>query len=343
MLFLSWKVTFLPDPRCVQPSGYLMAYPAARLRNVRNTWLSGMSPVAADLASADSAPGEEALRAWPPDPDEPPQAASPRPAAQSTSTTLVRGRNRVIAAWWPGASDNLLKAARSAPPRRDTYLMLPRLLVVEDDAALRGVLGRGLREEGFEIATVGTGRELLERAVEDPPDALVVDIGLPDADGRDVCQALRTQGINAPVLFLTARDALTDRLAGFHAGGDDYVTKPFDLEEVVVRLRALLRRTGVDGRTELAGLRLDPADHTAARSGAAVSLTPTEFRLLAALAGHGGKAVRRLELVRTAWPHGAIVHDNTLDVYVARLRRKLRRLPEAPRISTVHGVGYRLE
>jgi two-component system response regulator MprA len=220
--------------------------------------------------------------------------------------------------------------------------MQPRLLLVEDDAALRGVLSRGLREDGFDVAAVATGRELLEHASRRPLDALVVDVGLPDSDGRDVCQALRGQGINTPVLFLTARDALTDRLAGFQAGGDDYVTKPFDLAEVVARLRALLRRAGTEPRAEAAGLRLDPTDHTVALGGTTASLTPTEFRLLAALAGRAGKAIRRLELVRTAWPYGAIVQDNTLDVYVARLRRKLRALPNAPEIATVHGVGYRL-
>ena len=220
--------------------------------------------------------------------------------------------------------------------------MQPKVLLAEDDASLRGVLSRGLEEEGFDVLAVATGRELLDYASREPPAALLVDIGLPDSDGRDVCQALRSQGVHTPVLFLTARDALTDRLAGFQAGGDDYVTKPFDLAEVVVRLRALLRRSGLDPIDEAAGLRLDPTDHTVTSGDATVSLTPTEFRLLATLAGNSGKAVRRLELVRTAWPYGAVVHDNTLDVYVARLRRKLRELPDAPAIATVHGVGYRL-
>jgi DNA-binding response OmpR family regulator len=220
--------------------------------------------------------------------------------------------------------------------------VLPRLLIAEDDAQLRDVLTRTLREEGFEARGVATGRELLELSSSTPPDALVVDIGLPDSDGRDVCQALRSQGINAPVLFLTARDALVDRLGGFGAGGDDYVTKPFDLEELVARLRALLRRAGVEPATEVAGLQLDPAEHVASRAGQTVPLTPTEFRLIAALAAGPGKVVRRPELLRAAWPHGAIVHDNTLDVYIARLRRKLRELPDAPEIATVHGVGYRL-
>jgi two-component system response regulator MprA len=189
---------------------------------------------------------------------------------------------------------------------------------------------------------VGSAAELLSRAAAGEPDALVVDIGLPDADGRDACQALRAQGIAAPVLFLTARDALPDRLAGFASGGDDYLTKPFAFAELVARLRALVRRGGADLVAQVGGLRLDPAVHGISAGGTSVQLTPTEFRILARLVAQAGEAVRRRELVRTGWPHGAIVHDNTLDVYIARLRRKLRRLPDAPGIATVHGVGYSL-
>jgi two-component system OmpR family response regulator len=221
--------------------------------------------------------------------------------------------------------------------------MGPTLLIAEDDAALRDVLLRSLRAEGFEASAYATGRDLLERAGKEAPDALVIDIGLPDADGRDVCQALRSQGIQSPVLFLTARDALTDRLSGFSSGGDDYVTKPFDVEEVVARLRALIRRAGGEPGLEVSGLQLDPSELTVANGGETLSLTPTEFRLLATMAGRVGKATSRRELIGSAWPHGAIVHDNTLDVYVARLRRKLEALPEAPAIATVHGLGYRLE
>jgi DNA-binding response OmpR family regulator len=216
-----------------------------------------------------------------------------------------------------------------------------RLLVVEDDADLRALLGRGLGEEGFHVISVGDGREALARANEDF-DAVIIDVGLPDTDGRDVCQALRARGVGAPVLFLTARDAVTDRLAGFGAGGDDYLTKPFHFAELVARLHALLRRTGADRAAVVEGLRLDPVAHAIAHAGREVSLTPTEFRLLAALAARAGAVVRRRELVRAAWPDGAIVHDNTLDQYVARLRRKLRAVAAEPAISTAHGVGYRL-
>jgi two-component system OmpR family response regulator len=219
----------------------------------------------------------------------------------------------------------------------------PSVLVVEDDLELRGLLVRGLREEGFETSAVGTGHELLEQVGRHPPDLLVVDIGLPDADGRDVCQALRAQGVQTPVLFLTARDALTDRVTGFHAGGDDYVTKPFAFAELVVRVKALLRRSQTDSGATAGALRLDPVAHAAFVGDAKSALTPTEFRLLARLVANPGEAVRRRELVSTAWPYGARVRDNTLDAYVARLRRKLAALPGAPTIKTVHGVGYALE
>jgi two-component system OmpR family response regulator len=189
---------------------------------------------------------------------------------------------------------------------------------------------------------VGSGGQFLDWVQRAVPDVFIVDIGLPDADGRDVVQALRAQGIGAPVLFLTARSALPDRLSGFSAGGDDYLTKPFDFAELVARVQALLRRAGYEEAVSVGGLRLDPAAHAAACGGVSSELTPTEFRVLARLAAAPGDAVRRHALVQAAWPHGAIVNDNTLDVYVARLRRKLATLPGAPVIHTVHGVGYSL-
>jgi two-component system OmpR family response regulator len=219
----------------------------------------------------------------------------------------------------------------------------PKVMIVEDDLDLRGVLLRGLEEEGFTTVGAGTGAELLERIGPEAPDLLIVDIGLPDADGRDVCQALRAQGLQLPILFLSARAALTDRVTGFSAGGDDYVTKPFAFAELVVRVQALLRRAGVDGSVEAGSLRLDPVAHVASSHGEKVALTPTEFRLLAKLVASKGAAVRRRELVQTGWPHGARVRENTLDAYVARLRRKLAALPDAPRITTMHGIGYTLE
>src|SRR2546423_3345968 len=151
--------------------------------------------------------------------------------------------------------------------------MQAKLLLVEDDDALRGVLRRGLTEEGFDVLAVATGRELLEYTPRQRPDVLVVDVGLPDSDGRDACQALRSQGVSTPVLFLTARDALADRIAGFQAGGDDYVTKPFDLAEVIVRLRALLRRSGGPPSEQTTRLPPDPPDPSLPRREGTASVT----------------------------------------------------------------------
>ena len=216
------------------------------------------------------------------------------------------------------------------------------ILVVEDDDELRSVVGSGLREEGFTVETVATGADALGRVESTPPDLLIIDVGLPDTDGRDLCKALRARGVQTPVLFLTARDALVDRIAGFDSGGDDYVTKPFAFVELVARVHAVLRRTGGDEAMEAAGLRLDPLAHAVSDGTHEVQLTPTEFRLLAGLLARSGEAVRRRELVRAGWPHGAFVRENTLDAYVARLRRKLKEFDSAPGITTVHGVGYRI-
>ncbi|HST17387.1 MAG TPA: response regulator transcription factor [Gaiellaceae bacterium] len=223
-------------------------------------------------------------------------------------------------------------------------MLAAKVMVVEDDPELRAVLIRGLTEEGFSTVGVSTGRELLESVEREAPNVLIVDIGLPDADGRDVCQAVRAQGLTAPILFLSARDALTDRVSGFNAGGDDYVTKPFAFAELIARLHALLRRAGTDVAVELGSFRLDPVAHAVVTHGKRIPLTPTEFRLLARLAATPGEAVRRRELVQAAWPHGALVRENTLDAYVARLRRKLGRDDAgSPQITTAHGIGYSLE
>lgn len=216
-----------------------------------------------------------------------------------------------------------------------------RVLVVEDDHGLRDVLARGLREEHFEVLTATDGAGAL-RAVHDRVDAVVLDIGLPDSDGRDVCHAMRAAGFDAPVLFLTAHDALADRLSGFSAGGDDYLAKPFHLAELAARVRAAIRRNGREPGVEVDGLRLDPVAHVLeSTSGEAVALTPTEFRLLACLMSAPGAVVRRRTLLRAGWPEGAQVSDNTLDQYLARLRRKLREAGSARGILTVRGVGYR--
>lgn len=217
---------------------------------------------------------------------------------------------------------------------------VPLVGVCEDEPALRSVLTRALRGMGHEPLVVATAAEALRAFVARRPDALVLDIGLPDADGRDLCLALRAVGVEAPVLFLTARDGLHDKIAGFEAGGDDYLTKPFELEEVRVRLDALLRRTPAPTPAEPGGPVLDPARHALVVGDTEVGLTPTEFRLLGRLMAEPAAVVRRHSLIAAAWPHGAMVSDNTLDSYVRRLRNKLE-LVDLEAISTVRGVGYR--
>jgi two-component system, OmpR family, response regulator len=216
--------------------------------------------------------------------------------------------------------------------------------VCEDDEVLRSALTRGLEGEGFRVVAVATGGAAIERFLAVGPAAIVLDIGLPDADGRDVCQALRAAGLDAPVLFLTARDAVTDRISGFNVGGDDYLTKPFALGELFVRVHALLRRSPATPRPvpQAEGVRLDPAALRVHVEDRSAELTPTEFRLLAVLVARSGSVVRRRELTSTAWPDGAIVHDNTLDTYLVRLRRHLRELKAPLEIRTVRGVGYEL-
>jgi DNA-binding response OmpR family regulator len=214
------------------------------------------------------------------------------------------------------------------------------VLVVEDDHGLRDVLARGLRGHDFEVITATDGTSALRSLAAEAVDAVVLDIGLPDADGRDVCQAMRAQGVTATVLFLTARGGISDRLSGFAVGGDDYLAKPFHLAELVARLRVALRRSGATAEMFLDGLTLDPATHSLMGPEGAVHLTPTEFRLLARLMAEPGVVVRRHELLASAWAHGSHVADNTLDQYVAKLRRRLGDVGTERRIATARGVGY---
>jgi DNA-binding response OmpR family regulator len=215
-----------------------------------------------------------------------------------------------------------------------------RVLVVEGDSDLRTQLRNALTEQGFEVTVVRNGATALEHA-DDQPDGMVIDVGLPDADGRDLCRALRAIGCVAPVLFLTTPDAVGDRMSGFGPGGDDYVTKPVRLDEVVARLAGLMRSARVPLPTEVGRLRLDPVRRAVREGQNEAPLTPTEFRLLSALAAQPGAVITRRDLVRAAWPEGAIVYDNTLDQYVARLRRKLRAVASEAEITTARGVGYR--
>lgn len=236
----------------------------------------------------------------------------------------------------------MLVGALRDPPLSDNQAVGTAVLIVEDDRDLRRLLSVGLEEEGYEVLSAATGREALDRCAARVPELMVIDIGLPDTDGRDLLQALHTAGVTAPVLFLTALDAISDRLLGFSAGGDDYLTKPFDFDELLARLAALGRRSGATEQRIVGDLVLDPIQHAVTVGDDSAKLTPTEFRILGLLVARPREALRRRELVAVAWPSGAVVHDNTLDVYVARLRRILRELSSDVEIHTVRQVGYEL-
>jgi two-component system, OmpR family, response regulator len=231
-----------------------------------------------------------------------------------------------------------------------------RVLVVEDDGLLQATLERGLRRAGYRVDCVSTGRDAVTHARDLAPDAVVLDIGLPDADGRDVCQALRANGCAAGVVFLTARHHTDDVLSGFAVGGDDYVRKPFEFPELLARLAGVLRRrpapagplapprptAATEDETSPPRLWVDPSAHVIRYDDAQVALTPTEFRFLACLIGRRPDVVRRAELVAAGWPGSGHVGDNTLDQYVTRARRKLREVGFEETVENVRGVGYRI-
>jgi two-component system response regulator MprA len=234
-----------------------------------------------------------------------------------------------------------------------------RVLVVEDDGLLQATLERGLRRAGYLVTCVSTGREAIAQALAGEPDAVVLDIGLPDADGRDVCQALRANGCGAGIVFLTARHHTDDVLSGFAVGGDDYLRKPFEFTELLARVAGVLRRRPFIAAAATSGpfsggtrpantdpvqaqLRVDPSAHAIRLQEREVSLTPTEFRFLACLIAHRPDVVRRSDLVAAGWPGSGHVGDNTLDQYVTRARRKLREVGFDGTLENVRGVGYRL-
>ncbi len=214
--------------------------------------------------------------------------------------------------------------------------------VCEDEPAIRRVIVQVLGFAGHDAITAHNGTEALRLfGADGDVDVIIMDIGLPDADGRDVCQALKSAGQNAPVLFLTALGDVHDRLAGFGAGADDYVPKPFDAKELLARVEVLGRR-GRGGSMGTPGLTLDPAAHSVRTAHAEVLLTPTEFRMLAAITSRPGEVVRRRAVVAAAWPDGAVVSENTIDSFMRRLRAKLESISSPISIETVRGVGYRL-
>jgi two-component system, OmpR family, response regulator len=216
-----------------------------------------------------------------------------------------------------------------------------RILLVEDDAKLARALAKGLRGHAYAVDLAGDADEALLRAGVYAYDAVVLDIMLPGRDGFAVCRALRERGVAAPVLMLTARDAVDDRIRGLDAGADDYLPKPFDFGELLARLRALLRRGAAGREPELrvGDLVVDPATHEVALGGRAVELTAREFAVLEYLARHPGEVVSRTTLLEHVWDENFEGSTNVVDVYVGYLRRKLRE----PLIATVRGVGFRLD
>ncbi|HJQ05432.1 MAG TPA: response regulator transcription factor [Nocardioides sp.] len=218
-----------------------------------------------------------------------------------------------------------------------------RIGVCEDDPGIRRVLTRALEGAGHSVVPAHNGAEALTLlAPASGVDVLIMDVGLPDADGRDVLQALRANGQQAPALFLTALGDTHDLLAGFAAGADDYVVKPFEIKEVLVRVAALARRGRDVPPPPQHDLTLDPVTHSASTPAGEVLLTPTEFRMLAAITSQPGAVVRRRSVVAAGWPDGALVSENTIDSFMRRIRTKLGSIDAPVEIETVRGVGFRL-
>ncbi len=219
-----------------------------------------------------------------------------------------------------------------------------RILLVEDEIKMARALRRGLEQEGYAVHAVNNGEEALSRGLHDDYDAVVLDVMLPGRDGFSVCRELRTNGRWAPVLMLTARDAVEDRIRGLDAGADDYLVKPFSFGELLARLRALVRR-GASERPavlEVDGVTLDPATHAVWRDGTAVDLSSREFALLEFLMRRAGEVVSRSRILEHVWDVNYDGFSNVVDVYVGYLRRKLEQPFDRPLIRTVRGVGYGL-
>ena len=220
-----------------------------------------------------------------------------------------------------------------------------RILVVDDERAVRDSLRRALELEGYEIELAGDGREALYRLDSDAqPDAIILDVLMPGLDGLEVCKRIRATGNAVPVLMLTARDAVENRVEGLDAGADDYVTKPFALEELLARVRALIRRStdGTDEKLRFADLELDPGTREVRRAGDPIELTRTEFSLLELFMRNPRQVLTRSIIFERVWGYDFGFASNSLDVYIGYLRRKTE-LGGRPRlIHTVRGVGYAL-
>jgi two-component system response regulator MprA len=217
-----------------------------------------------------------------------------------------------------------------------------RILVVDDEPAVREAVDRALRVEGYETELAADGAQALEALADRAPDALVLDLLMPHVDGLEVCRRLRAAGDRTPVLVLTARDAVPDRVRGLDAGADDYLVKPFALEELLARLRALLRRGGAErGETlRYADVELDALGHTVRRGRRPIELTRTEFLLLELFLHHPRQVLTRSQIFERVWGYDFGPGSNSLEVYVGYLRRKLEADGEPRLLQTVRGVGY---
>ena len=222
-----------------------------------------------------------------------------------------------------------------------------RILVVDDESSISDLISTSLRFVGFDVRTAATGSEALTVAEEFKPHAVVLDVMLPDSDGFEVCRQLRSEGLNIGVLFLTAKDGMEDKVAGLTIGGDDYMTKPFSLEELVARLRALLRRIGVaeintdDEKIRFADLELNEATHEVRRGGVLLEMSPTEFQLLRYLLINADRVVSKSQILDHVWQYDFRGDAGIVETYISYLRKKIDSF-DPPLIHTVRGVGYRL-
>jgi two-component system OmpR family response regulator len=219
-----------------------------------------------------------------------------------------------------------------------------RVLIVEDEIKMAALIRRGLVEEAYAADVATTGEDALRMARSTEYDAIILDVMLPGTDGFDLCGALRKDGVWSPVLMLTARDAVEDRVAGLDAGADDYLTKPFSFAELLARLRALARRGAGERPTvlEVGDLRLDPATRQVWRGEEEIGLSAKEFSLFETFMRRPGEVLSRYQLLEHAWDYGYENRSNVIDVYVGYLREKIDRPFDRRSIETVRGVGYRL-
>jgi two-component system OmpR family response regulator len=220
----------------------------------------------------------------------------------------------------------------------------PRVLVVDDESNITDLVSMALRYEGFEVETAATGRDAIRLVERFRPELVILDVMLPDVDGFAVTERLKSARVKVPILFLTARDAVEDKVRGLTLGGDDYVTKPFSLEELVARVRVLLRRAGAEeesGRLVFADLELDDDTHEVRRAGGSIDLTATEFRLLRYLMQNAPRVLSKAQILDHVWNYDFGGDANIVETYVSYIRRKLD-VFGPPLIQTVRGVGYRL-